>query len=87
MMLYAWIWIAVVWLAAIADVTSATGVKWTVLAEVAGDMLANDAYWLDKCAGIPGDAIAVKVVMGEVVDYFCQTDSRGDDVRDAYVER
>lgn len=42
----------------------------TLVADVAGTTLANDAYWADKCKVIPPTALFIVVQMGDVTDFF-----------------
>lgn len=42
----------------------------TLVADVAGTTLANDAYWADKCKIIPPTALFIVVQMGDVTDFF-----------------
>lgn len=42
----------------------------TLVADVAGTTLANDAYWADKCKVIPPTALFIVVQMGNVTDFF-----------------
>eukprot|EP00729_Bicosta_minor_P022584 gene22584-biopygen13469 len=42
----------------------------TLVADVAGTTLANDAYWADKCKIIPPTALFIVVEMGDVTDFF-----------------
>eukprot|EP00729_Bicosta_minor_P012870 gene12870-biopygen29133 len=41
-----------------------------LVADVAGKITANDAYWADKCKTIPSNALFIVVKMGAVRDHF-----------------
>lgn len=40
------------------------------VADVAGKIIANDAYWAEKCTTIPSNALFIVVEMGAVRDHF-----------------
>lgn len=44
--------------------------KWTTLAVVSGDTVANDAFWLARCLSLPSDANMIRLEMGTVVDFY-----------------
>ena len=41
-----------------------------LVANVAGKIIANDAYWAEKCTTIPSNALFIVVEMGAVRDHF-----------------
>eukprot|EP01062_Namystynia_karyoxenos_P073117 TRINITY_DN69965_c0_g1_i1.p1 TRINITY_DN69965_c0_g1~~TRINITY_DN69965_c0_g1_i1.p1 ORF type:complete len:3098 (+),score=817.94 TRINITY_DN69965_c0_g1_i1:65-9358(+) len=53
-----------------ADIASGVSGREVLVADVDGSTWADAKYWWDKCQSIPNDADYIKVVMGEVVDYF-----------------
>ena len=46
----------------------------TLLAEVAGTTVANDAYWRGKCTSIPSNALFLFAKKWDVIDFFKTVD-------------
>ena len=44
--------------------------QWTDFATVSGSTAADGSFWAEQCLAIPGDAVMLRLTIGQVIDYF-----------------